>query len=109
MKIENLPFIVTDWNHTSSEKINGETGFAVSKLFEQGNLRVRMIEYSPGYKADHWCKRGHVVLVLDGEMTIAIDDGRKFELKPGMSFQVADGIDAHKAYTDKGAKVFIVD
>lgn len=109
MKIENVPFIMTDWDYVNSQEIKSESGFSIVKTFEQGNIRIRFIEYSQNYKTDHWCKKGHVGLVLDGQFVIAIDDGRLFRLKKGMSFQVADDIDAHKAYTKKGAKVFIVD
>ncbi len=109
MKIENLPFIVSDWNKGNSQRVNGESGFSDIKIFEQGNIRVRLVEYSPNYKADHWCKKGHIVFIIDGDVMIEIEDGRKYELSKGMSFQVADNIDAHKAYSVKGAKAFIVD
>ncbi len=109
MKIENVPFSITDWSKISPQTILGESGSAVSRTFEQGNIRARYIEYSAGYKADHWCKRGHVAFLLEGDFTMEIEDGRIYELKKGMSFQVADDIDAHKARTENGAKVFIVD
>ncbi len=109
MKIENIPFIISDWNKENSQRINGESGFADMKTFEQGNIRVRLVEYSPDYKADHWCKKGHIVFILEGEVAIKIDDGRKFKLSKGMSFQVADNVDAHKAFSTNGAKAFIVD
>jgi quercetin dioxygenase-like cupin family protein len=109
MKIESVPFIASDWEKIKPEKINGESGFSMVRKFEQGNVRVRMAEYSPDYRADHWCEKGHVVLVLEGALTIEIKDGRSFVLNQGMSFQVADGIDAHKAFSERGAKVFIID
>ncbi len=109
MKIENVPFTVTDWGKVETQTVPGESGEATVRSFEQGNVRVRTAEYSPGYRADHWCLRGHVVLILEGEITVEIQDGRKFVLKKGMSFQVADGIDAHLAHTQKGALAFIVD
>ncbi len=109
MKIEGVPFTATDWSKINTTGIPGESGTAFSKSFEQGNLRVRLVEYSADYKADHWCKKGHTVFILDGEFIIEIEDGRKFEFKKGMSFQVADDIDAHKAYSKNGATVFIVD
>ena len=74
-----------------------------------GNIRVRMVEYTPGYLADHWCDRGHVLLVLEGEMVTELSDGRKFTMTPGVSYQVADGANPHRSSTQGGAKLFIVD
>jgi hypothetical protein len=68
-----------------------------------------MVEYSPGYRADHWCEKGHILLCLEGELSTDLADGRRFILKPGMSYQVADGAEPHRSFTDKGARLFIVD
>jgi quercetin dioxygenase-like cupin family protein len=68
-----------------------------------------MVEYSPGYLADHWCLKGHILLVLEGELETELEDGRKFVLKPGMSYQVADGAEPHRSSTRTGATLFIVD
>ncbi|HVO73818.1 MAG TPA: DHCW motif cupin fold protein, partial [Ignavibacteriaceae bacterium] len=76
---------------------------------KQGNIRVRIVEYSPGYYADHWCEKGHVIYVLDGEFTSELQDGRKFILSKGMSYIVADNTAPHRSYTEKGVKLFIVD
>jgi quercetin dioxygenase-like cupin family protein len=74
-----------------------------------GNIRVRMVEYSPGYEADHWCAKGHILLCLEGELHTELGDGRWFTLRPGMSYQVADGAEPHRSSTRTGAKLFIVD
>ncbi|WP_411906554.1 DHCW motif cupin fold protein [Rhizobium mayense] len=88
----------------------GETGSATWRTLDIGDLRVRMVEYSAGYLADHWCDRGHVLLVLEGELETELRDGRKFKLKPGMSYQVSDfGDAAHRSFTSTGVKLFIVD
>ena len=78
-------------------------------LFRSGGIRVRMVEYSPGYLADHWCSKGHILLCLEGELTTELADGRTFVLKPGMSYQVADAAEPHRSRTAIGAKLFIVD
>ena len=39
-------------------------------------VRVRMVEYTPGYISDHWCNKGHVLLCLDGELETELEDGR---------------------------------
>ena len=109
MKIQDVPFCTVDWSKIESTKHPGVTGEALWRTFEMGNIRVRMVEYTPGYLADHWCSRGHVLLVLEGELVTELDDGRKFVLKPGVSYQVADGANPHRSYTETGAKLFIVD
>ena len=109
MKIENVPFGTINWSTIAPTKHAGITGEAYWRTFEMGNIRVRMVEYSPGYLADHWCSRGHVLLVLEGELVTELDDGRKFTLTPGTSYHVADKVNPHRSYTEKGAKLFIVD
>ena len=110
MKIKNVPFQTTDWNTIKPVEQKGERGTSYWRIFEAGNIRVRMVEYSPGFVSDHWCSRGHVLLVLEGELVIKLKDGRVFNLNPGTSFQVSDEKNnPHLAFTKKRAKVFIVD
>ncbi len=110
MKIQNVPFNVTAWKDCPPVEHKGEDGSSLWRTFEAGNIRVRMVEYSPGFSSDHWCGRGHVLLVLEGELAIRLKDGREFLLTPGMSFQAGDDeINPHLAFTEKGARVFIVD
>jgi hypothetical protein len=109
MQIQNVPFCLTDWKAMKPGEQPGETGTSSSRTFEQGNVRVRMVEYSPGYLADHWCTRGHVLLVLEGEIVMEFKNGKKYPLGLGTSFQVADNGEPHRVYTEAGARVFIVD
>lgn len=109
MNIQDVPFNTIDWSTVTPTEHKGETGTAYWRTLEIGNIRVRMVEYSAGYKANHWCNRGHVLLVLEGEMTTELSDGRKFPLKAGMSYQVADDANPHRSYTDTGVKLFVVD
>ena len=109
MKIQDVPFMTTDWNQVPATRHPGETGEAIWKTIEMGNLRVRMVEYTAGYLADHWCSLGHVILVLDGELVTELKDGRRSTLKPGMSYQVATDAEAHRSSTSVGARLFIVD
>jgi quercetin dioxygenase-like cupin family protein len=109
MDIKDVPFSVVEWDKVIPEEHPGESGKAFWKVFKQGNIRVRMVEYTPGYLADHWCKKGHVILVLEGEMTTELDDGRQFVTKAGCSYQVADDDGAHRTFTKTGVKLFIVD
>lgn len=110
MKIPPLPFTIIDWQGVDPLEHAGETGTAIWRMFEIGDLRIRHVEYTPGYLADHWCDRGHVLYVLEGEMETELRDGRRFALHAGMSYQVSDfGDAAHRSSTRTGAKLFIVD
>jgi hypothetical protein len=109
LKIDDVPFQTTDWSRVPSSKHPGDVGLATWRTLEVGNLRVRMVEYSPGYIADHWCERGHVLLVLDGELHTELADGRRVVLGPGTSYQVSDGAMAHRSSSPNGARLFIVD
>jgi len=109
MLMFDIPFGTTDWAGVERTEHAGETGKAYWRTRNFNNIRVRMVEYSPGYKADHWCERGHVLLVLEGELVTELSDGRSFVMKPGVSYQVADGANPHRSQTKDGAKLFIVD
>lgn len=109
MHIKDIPFGVTDWAEVEPTIHMGERGRASWRTRTFGELRVRMVEYSPGYLADHWCRKGHILLCLEGELHTELEDGRTFVLKPGMSYQVADHAEPHRSYTETGAKLFIVD
>jgi len=109
MELSNIPFMTTDWDNVAPIEHKGETGLATWKTLDLGCVRIRMVEYSAGYKADHWCKRGHVLLVLEGELITELDDGSIFTLKSGMSYQVQHDGEAHRSQTNIGAKLFIVD
>jgi hypothetical protein len=109
MQISNIPFGVTDWATVEPTEHPGETGRALWRTRQFGDLRVRMVEYSAGYLADHWCSKGHIVLCVEGELQTELQDGRVITLRPGMSYQVADGAEPHRSVTEGGAKLFIVD
>jgi quercetin dioxygenase-like cupin family protein len=109
MLIDSVPFGTTDWNTVPETEHRGESGSAYWKTLEQGNIRVRMVRYSPGYVADHWCHRGHVLLVLSGELVTELQDGSRHVLGPGMSYQVASDAAPHRSRTASGATLFIVD
>jgi hypothetical protein len=98
MNIQDVSFCTVDWKQITPTEHLGETGQALWRTLEIGNIRVRMVEYSPGYLADHWCTRGHVLLVLEGELMTELKDGRVFKLTPGMSYQVADGAEPHRSH-----------
>ncbi|WP_224553211.1 DHCW motif cupin fold protein [Pectobacterium versatile] len=109
MDMKNIPFGTTDWSQIEPTEHPGETGIAYWRTQRFDNIRVRIVEYTPGYLADHWCSKGHILLCLEGELHTELDDGCVFVLKPGMSYQVADNAEAHRSYTETGAKLFVVD
>lgn len=109
MQISGIPFGTTAWPNVPRTEHKGETGTAFWRTQHFGEIRVRMVEYTPGYLADHWCVKGHVILCLEGELRTELKDGRVFVLKPGMSYQVADNAEAHRSSTTIGAKLFVVD
>jgi quercetin dioxygenase-like cupin family protein len=109
MKMSGFPLSTTDWAQVDATEHAGDTGVAFWRTQNIGEIRVRMVEYSAGYAADHWCSKGHVVLCLDGELETTLSDGRSFTLRPGQSYQVADGESPHRSSSKVGAKLFIVD
>ena len=109
MKINNFPFTQIDWHTIEAAEYPGTTGSAFWKTILLGDIRIRMVEYSWGYLADHWCDKGHIIYCIDGEMTTELKDGQKITIRKGMSYIVGDGSSSHKTFTDKGARLFIVD
>ena len=109
MNMHNIPFGTTDWSQIAPTQHPGVTGMATWRTQNFDTIRVRLVEYSPGYLADHWCSKGHILLCLDGELHTELTDGRRFVLTPGMSYQVADNAEPHRSSTHTGVKLFIVD
>ena len=109
MNMQSIPFGTTDWTAIETTTHPGETGAALWRTQHFGEIRVRMVEYTPGYLADHWCSKGHILLCLEGSLDTELEDGRTFTLTPGTSYQVADNAEAHRSSTKSGAKLFIVD
>lgn len=109
MQMTDIPFGITDWSAIPSTEHTGITGMAYWRTQNFGNIRVRMVEYTPGYVADHWCEKGHILLCLEGRLDTELADGRTFVLTSGISYQVADHAEAHRSSTTLGAKLFIVD
>jgi hypothetical protein len=109
MEMRDIPFGTTDWSTVPVTEHPGEHGRALWRARQFGAVRVRMVEYSAGYRADHWCRKGHILLVLEGELVTELEDGRTVRLGPGTSYQVADGAEAHRSRTETGVRLFIVD
>lgn len=109
MKLDSFPFQTIDWSSIKAEEHKGETGVAYLKIQMMNDIRVREVVYSPGYKADHWCSKGHIIYCVEGSMSTELADGRILDLSAGMCYFVGDDNEAHKTSTVTGCKLFIVD
>jgi len=109
MNLRDIPFETTDGAAVPSTERRGASGVAGWRTRQLGDLRVRVLKYSPGYRADRWCEKGHILFCVEGELHTESKDGRMAVLKPGMSYHVADGAEAHRSFTPSGATLFVVD
>jgi hypothetical protein len=109
MQLSPFAFSTTDWTTIEPVVYKGITGIATWKTVFKDEVRIRLVEYSEGYVADHWCSKGHIIFCIDGEMETELEDGRKFILSKGMMYTVGDKSDAHRTSTKSGCQLFIVD
>lgn len=109
MNIAFFPFTTLSWSSIPKTEHKSETGIAYWQVQILNDIRVRLVEYSPGYKADHWCSKGHVLFCMEGEMDTELADGRIFKLSHGMCYFVGDNNEPHRSSTISGCKFFIVD
>ncbi|MEN6355049.1 MAG: DHCW motif cupin fold protein [Bacteroidales bacterium] len=106
---KNIPFQTIDWFLIPKIEHKGETGSAFWQTIQFQGLRIRIVEYSKGYLADHWCQKGHILHCLEGEFTSELHDGEKFILKKGMTYVVSDDLSSHRSVTKDGVKLLIID
>ncbi len=104
-----IPFQKIDWSSIEKVEYKGETGIALWQTTQFEGLRVRIVEYSKGYLADHWCKKGHIVHCLDGEFISELSSGEKIILKKGDTYVVSDELSSHRSITENGTKLLIID
>jgi quercetin dioxygenase-like cupin family protein len=109
MKLSPFPFTITDFNSIEPEIHKGITGDAEWRILQRDDIRIRLVTYSTGYLADHWCSKGHIIYCVEGEMETELKDGRKFLLQKGMLYTVGDESDAHRSFSEGGCTLFIVD
>lgn len=109
MKISNHPFQTFNWKEIEKIRHAGDKGFALWQTLMMGDIRIRMVEYSAGYLADHWCSKGHIIYCIKGKMTTELPDGRKMKMNRGMTYHVGDDSEAHRSCSKKGCRLFIVD
>jgi quercetin dioxygenase-like cupin family protein len=104
-----IPFQTIDWTSVLRTEHKGETGTSFWQTLQFGNLRLRIVEYSPGYLADHWCQKGHIVHCLEGSFNSELDNGEAFRLREGMTYIVSDGMSSHRSVSETGVKLLIID
>ncbi len=109
MENSSIPFHTIDWKGVPRTEHKGETGIAYWQTIQFEGLRVRIVEYSKDYKADHWCEKGHIVYCLEGEVVNELKDGTKSILSVGMSYIVSDDLSSHRSITENGVKLMIID
>ena len=104
-----IPFQVINWDLLSIEEYKGEKGTSSWLVMQYPGLRIRIVEYSAGYLADHWCTKGHIVYCIEGSFTSELDTGEQFSLSAGMTYVVSDNLSSHRSYSDQGVKLLIID
>lgn len=109
MNPKNIPFQTIKWKDIPGTQHPGDTGFAFWQTVQFTGLRIRIVEYSNGYLADHWCRKGHIVHCLDGEFISELEDGNEFLLTKGMTYVVSDNLSSHRSKTKNGVRLLIID
>ncbi|MBN1767973.1 MAG: DHCW motif cupin fold protein [Prolixibacteraceae bacterium] len=109
MNNKNIPFQVIDWTKIDKTEHKGDIGFAYWQTAQYEGLRIRIVEYTKGYLADHWCQKGHIVHCLEGEFISELQDGEKYALTKGMTYVVTDDLSSHRSFSENGVKLLIID
>lgn len=104
-----IPFQTIDWHSIEKVEYKGETGTAIWQTMQLGGLRIRIVEYSEGYLADHWCRKGHIVHCLEGEFVSELSTGEEIKLIKGDTYVVSDNLSSHRSVSENGVKLLIVD
>jgi len=104
-----IPFQTIDWSVIEKTEHKGENGTSYWQTIQFPGLRIRLVEYSKGYLADHWCQKGHIVHCLEGEFVSELESGELVKLEKGGTYVVSDELSSHRSVTEKGVKLLIVD
>lgn len=107
--MSNIPFQIIDWNKVQKTEHVGETGKSFWQTIQYEGLRLRIVEYSAGYLADHWCRKGHIVHCLEGEFVSELENSEVFSLSKGMTYIVSDNLSSHRSVSKNGVKLLIID
>jgi hypothetical protein len=105
----NIPFQVIQWDNIPREEHAGKEGKAFWQTVQFPGLRIRLVEYGPGYLADHWCEKGHIIHCLEGSFISELQTGESFTLSKDMSYVVSDDLSSHRSFSKEGVKLLIID
>lgn len=107
--MSNIPFQTINWDQVEKVEHKGERGTSFWQTMQFDGLRLRIVEYSGDYLADHWCEKGHIVYCLEGEFVSELKSGENVLLKKGMTYIVSDNLSSHRSVSQNGVKLLIVD
>jgi hypothetical protein len=107
--MNNIPFQTIDWASIEKVEHKGETGVAVWQTIQFGGLRIRLVEYSAGYLADHWCQKGHIVHCIEGAFISELSTGEELKLAKDDTYVVSDELSSHRSVSENGVKLLIID
>lgn len=107
--MSHILFQTIDWNTIEKTEQRTETGTAFWQTIRFDGLRIRLVEYSKGYLADHWCQKGHIVHCLEGEFISELQTGEHFTLASGSTYIVSDNLSSHRSFSENGVKLIIID
>lgn len=80
-----IDFAALDW----MEWADVGTGRAKTALVP--GTRIRLVQFSPGFRQTTWCDRDHVGYVLEGEMLTEFEDGRTIAFRKGDGIVILAG------------------
>lgn len=107
--MNNILFNSIDWTSVEKTEHKGDTGVAYWQTLQFDKIRVRLVEYSENYFADHQYQKGHIVHCLEGEFVSELENGEKLSLTKGMSYIVSDDLSSHRSISKNGVKLLIID
>lgn len=107
--MSNIPFQTIDWSNIPKTEHKGEKGTSYWQTIQHEGLRLRIVEYTSGYLADHWCRKGHIVHCLEGEFVSELSTGDEFSLSAGMTYIVSDNLSSHRSISKNGVRLLIID
>ncbi|MEO9070355.1 MAG: DHCW motif cupin fold protein, partial [Ginsengibacter sp.] len=92
-----IPFQAIDWTNVEKIEHKGRKGTSFWQTIQFGGLRIRIVEYSENYFADHWCQKGHIVYCLEGEFESELENAETIRLTKGMTYIVSDNQSSHRS------------
>jgi quercetin dioxygenase-like cupin family protein len=107
--MNSIDFTAINWDNVPKIEHAGETGTSFWQTLQFDGIRMRIVEYSKNYIADHWCVKGHIVYCLEGEFESQLKDGEIFSLSKGMTYIVSDELSSHRSVSSTGVKLLIID